>query len=77
MNLISEIRACLENLKEIRSFFLESNYEKEMERLERFVKICKEIQQLKQSGIFDDICDSAIRMAIREEKRGEKNETIN
>lgn len=69
MSLISELKNCLNMLQDVRKFFLDSDYKIEMERLERFIGVCKEIQILKQEGVFDDICNSAIRMAIREEKK--------
>lgn len=67
MTVVSEIRESLSALREIRAFFLESNYETEMQRLERFVRLCREIQALKSEGVFDAVCDTAIRMALKEE----------
>jgi hypothetical protein len=67
MAAVAEVRDSIAALREVRTFFLESNYEKEMQRLERFVAVCREIQQLKSSGVFDAVCDSAIRMAVKEE----------
>lgn len=68
MALVQEIRESLQSLREIRKFFLESDYATEMERLERFVRLCRELQELKHAGVFDAVCDSAIRMAIKETK---------
>lgn len=68
MALVQELRASLEQMREVRSFFLDSNYEKEMDRLERFTRLCREMLELKAAGIFDAVCDSAIRLAIKEEQ---------
>ena len=67
MAAVTEINQSLQALRDIRKFFLESDYQTEMERLERFVKICREINELKQTGILDVICDASIRLAIKEE----------
>jgi len=53
-------------LRDIRKFFLESDYKTEVERLERFVSLCREIKALKESGLFDAVCDTAIRMSVQE-----------
>lgn len=66
MAVVSELSQSLTMLRDVRKFFLESNYEQEMERLERFIAACKEIQRLKAEGVFDAVCDSAIRMAVKE-----------
>lgn len=68
MTVVSEIQLMLGSLREIRKFFLESDYRTEIEHLERFVKLCQEIQKLKQSGVFDGVCDSIIRLAIKGEQ---------
>jgi hypothetical protein len=66
--LVSELRQSLDMLKDVRKFFLESDYDKEMERMERFVRVCQQIKELKDDGTFDAVCDSAIRLAVREER---------
>ena len=72
MTMVSEISQSLTALKDIRKFFLESDYQHEMERLERFVKICHELKELKQEGVLDAISDIAIRLAIKEELGAKK-----
>jgi hypothetical protein len=69
MALIGELSQSLNMLKEVRKFFMESEYDKEMERLERFVKVCQQIKALKEDGTFDAVVDSAIRLAIKEEQK--------
>lgn len=69
MNVVAETRDSLAAMKDVRKFFLESDYELEMARLERFVALCREIQALKASGVFDAVCEATIRMALKEPAR--------
>lgn len=71
MTVVSELQTSLVALREVRKFFLESDYADEMDRLERFVRVCKEVQVLKQSGVFDAVVDSAIRLAVQEVSNNE------
>lgn len=65
---VSEIAQMLSSLRDIRKFFLEDDFEVEIGRLERFVRLCREIRQLKQDGTFDAVCDSSLRLAVKEVK---------
>ena len=65
MSLVNECRDSLGVLRDVRKFFLESDYETEMNRLDRLVRVCREIKELKELGVFDAIVDSAIKMGIR------------
>lgn len=65
MSTVNEIRESLSSLREIRKFFIEDDYEVEMNRLERFVKLCRELQELKAAGVFDAVCDAALRLAVK------------
>lgn len=66
MSVTTEINESLKALREIRKFFIEDDYKVEMERLQRFVDVCKELKALKESGVLDAVCDSAIRLAVKE-----------
>lgn len=66
--IIEEIKGLLVSLGDVRKFFLESDYGVEMDRLERFVRVCQEIKKLKEEGVFDSIVETSIKMAIKEEK---------
>ena len=70
MTAATEINLALASMREIRKFFLESTYTVEMERLERFVKLCRELQALKAEGVLDATADLAIRLAVKEEGKG-------
>lgn len=72
MVVVNEVRDSLSSLRDVRKFFLESDYKIEIERLEKFVKVCKEIEELKKSGVFDAVCDSALRLAIQEKPDNDK-----
>jgi hypothetical protein len=66
--MVSELKQMLSSLQGVREFFLDSDYEIEMARLERFVTVCKDIQRLKAEGVFDAVVDSAVRLAVKEDK---------
>jgi hypothetical protein len=66
MSVVTEVRDTMTALRDVRKFFLEADYDLEIKRLERFVALCREIQELKKAGVFDAVCDSAIRLAVRE-----------
>ena len=68
MTLVQEVRESLAAMKEIRRFFLESDYETEMARLERFVRVCRDMRELIGDGTVDAVSDSAIRLAVKETK---------
>lgn len=67
MTMVSEVSQSLKLLGDVRKFFFEKDYDEEMKRLERFVNICKEIKKLKDDGVFDAVCDSALKLAIGKE----------
>ncbi len=68
MTVVIEISQMMTMLKDVRKFFIESDYKTEIERMERFVSLCKEMQKLKADGTLDGICDSALRLAIGKER---------
>lgn len=36
----------------------------EIERLERFVHLCRDVQALKEEGVINLMCDSVVRLAV-------------
>lgn len=60
----SEIQQSLGALRDIRKFFIESDYAVEMERLERFVKTCEALRDLKADGTLDVVTDIALKLAL-------------
>lgn len=69
MATVREIQDTISAMKEIRTFFIEEGHEKEMARLREFVALCREIAELKNSGVLDCILDSIIRLALKEETK--------
>ena len=64
MTVVREVRESLSALREIRSFFSEADYDKEMERLERLVAVCREFKAMKDLGVLDAVCEAALRLAV-------------
>jgi hypothetical protein len=64
MSTVTEVQSALASLREIRKFFLEDDYEKEMKRLKEFIGLCNELKRLKEDGTIDAICDTTIKLAV-------------
>ena len=65
MNVVTETQSMLAELKDIRKFFLESDYKEEMGRLREFVSLCREIKKLKEDGTLDAIGDTILNLAVK------------
>jgi hypothetical protein len=72
MAVVSEVKSALSAMRDVRSFFMESDYNHEMERLERFIGLCAELDALKRSGVLDAVADTSIRLADKELSNGRK-----
>jgi len=66
MSISSEIAGILSSMKDVRKFFVESDYKNEMERMQSFVAVCRELRRLKDDGTLDALCDTAIKLALKE-----------
>jgi len=64
MAAVSEIQATMAALKDIRKFFLESDYKEEIQRLREFTRLCEELKRLKEDGTLDALCDVTIKLGI-------------
>ena len=60
---ISETTCVMNALKDVRQFFLGSDYERETKRLGEFVELCERLQKLKDSGFLDTVADTMVRLA--------------
>lgn len=69
MTITHETHACIQALEEVSGFFLDHDYEAEMQRLQRFVGLCEQLKALKADGTLDALSDTIIRLAYREESR--------
>lgn len=65
MTAVNEINQALTSLKEIRKFFLESDYKTEMNRLSEFVGMCHEIKKLKDDGTIDSIAEVMLKLSVK------------
>ena len=63
---VTETSQMLAPLKDIRQFFLGSDYEKQTGRLKDFVELCERLQKLKESGFLDSVADTMLRLADRD-----------
>ncbi len=69
MAAVAEVRESLSALRDVRTFFMEADYKHEMERLDQLVRLCRAIKELKDDGVFDAVCDSALRLAVKAGER--------
>jgi hypothetical protein len=58
----SETRLLLTALKDVRTFFLEGDYEKQIDRLREFIDLCERLKALKDSGTLDAIADTILKL---------------
>lgn len=61
MAVVTEVRDSLKALAELRGFFMGETHDAEMKRLERFVAVCREIKELKESGVLDAVSSLRIK----------------
>ena len=60
---VSETAAMTKELKEVRQFFLGSDYKEQTDRLREFVDLCERLQKLKACGFLDSVADTMLRLA--------------
>jgi hypothetical protein len=58
----SETRNLLIALKDVRTFFLDKDYETEIRRLHEFIDLCERLKALKDAGFLDTIADTLIKL---------------
>jgi hypothetical protein len=64
MTMVTEAAQMTSALKEIRQFFLGSDYKEEIARLAEFVDLCERLQRLKESGFMDSIADTMLTLSV-------------
>jgi len=62
MAALTEVRGILSELKDVRKFFLDAEHTDEIERLERFVKVCLQLKALKEDGTLDALADTMLKL---------------
>ena len=60
---VTEASTVVNALKDVRQFFLGSDYEKETKRLAEFVDLCERLKKLKDSGFLDTVADTMLRLS--------------
>jgi hypothetical protein len=61
----SESRLLMTALRDVRQFFMDENYEKEIGRLHEFIDLCERMKALKQDGFIDAIADTILKLSSR------------
>lgn len=61
---VTETAQMTKELKDVRQFFLGSDYKEQIERLKEFVSLCEKLQKLKESGFLDKVADTMLRLAV-------------
>jgi hypothetical protein len=69
MTVVTELQTSLAMLKDIRKFFLESDYVEEIKRLNQFVGTISELKKLKDDGTLDAIADTILTLSEGREKK--------
>lgn len=63
MSMERERDASLKALRELRQFFLEDSHEKEMQRLNEFVRTCERLRDLAADGTLEKVADVMLKLA--------------
>lgn len=63
MSVVADTDRTIRAMAEVRKFFLGSDYAKEMERLETFVRVCERMEELKRNGTIDAVSDIMLKLA--------------
>lgn len=63
---VSETADMTKGLRDVRQFFLGSDYSEQITRLREFVDLCERLHKLKQSGFLDTVADTMLRLAERQ-----------
>jgi hypothetical protein len=67
---VRELSQTLNMMKDVRKFFLEKDYETEVERLERFCSVAERLRTLMDDGTLDAISDIILKLHMTEEGVG-------
>jgi hypothetical protein len=66
MSAVAEVRDALVALRDIRKFFLDNDYQTEIDRLRAFVNLCNELDNLRKQGVLDAVSDTIIKLSVGE-----------
>ena len=59
---LNEVNQMLTGLKDVRQFFMGSDYKEQTDRLRGFVELCERLQKLKETGFLDAVADTIIEL---------------
>jgi len=59
---VSETNTMMNALKDVRQFFMGTDYKEQIDRLRGFVELCERLQKLKESGFLDAVADTMIKL---------------
>jgi len=62
--LVKETADSLDALREMRMFFIESDYQIERDRLADFVEVCERLKALHDSGFIDVVSETMLKLAV-------------
>ncbi len=65
MAMVTEASQISHALREVRQFFLASDYAEEIRRLNDFVNLCERLHALKQTGFLDKIADTMLSLSLK------------
>ena len=60
--IVSETNTMMNALKDVRQFFMGTDYKEQIDRLRGFVELCERLQKLKESGFLDAVADTMIKL---------------
>lgn len=60
--ILSETNQMMNALKDVRQFFMGTDYKEQIDRLRGFVELCERLQKLKESGFLDAVADTMIKL---------------
>lgn len=69
-----ELKQALSIMRDVRKFFLEDDYKSEIERLEQFVALGKELKELVKDGTMEAVTSMALKLMLKEEGEQENGE---
>src|SRR5260221_14448096 len=58
----TETRLLMNQLKEVRQFFLAEDHDRQVDRLREFVDLCERLRALKESGFLDTVADTILKL---------------
>ena len=71
MTLVTELKQSLNMMKDVRQFFLDKDYNTEVDRLERFCTVAERLKALIEDGTMDAVTDIILKLHLTEATKNE------